>query len=184
MSFRSGFLAVSLLAVSLLAASCASSIRVVEHPHGKLPPPDFAVRAARLDAAAIELSREAFERARDGAVRDLARDVELDLSGADGELRTLAWRRGWDLPDSPDADARIEVDHLEHVPGGSFDALYLQSLDRVLVAEVSACQHAVRTHDDPELRAWARRTLKALERNQDAMPRARAEVGAVSTELR
>jgi predicted outer membrane protein len=103
---------VGLLAASLLALSCAGTHATGEEPLGNVPDaaPAFAVRAARANAAEIELSRTAFERAFDGQVRSFARTMVIDHSRMDGDLHAIADRRGWDLPNVPDPDHRALED--------------------------------------------------------------------------
>ncbi len=159
---------IGLLAVAALALSCAGTSSMMADSDEDSPSvPPFAIRAARMDADEIETGRLAYARAYDGSVRDFAKTMVVDHTRADGDLRVLARERGWTLPEGADAEHRVLFDELEHVPSEDFDAVYMRAMVSDHVDAVSQLQRYLRTGDDDDLVAWARRTLVMEQKHQD-----------------
>lgn len=138
--------------------------------------PAFAIRAALFNVNEIELGRLAEGRAFDGQVRGYALTEIGDHVRMNEDLHHLAKERGWNLPRVADPEHRVLEDQIQHTSGPDVDAVYVRAAIDDHVEAVSFFQRYVRTGDDADLVAWARRNLTVLEKHQDRAEQASAWV--------
>ena len=166
---------------SALALACASMPRTDGAADSA---PAFAVRAAQMSAAEIEVSRMALDQAHEGRVRAFAQAEITEHGRALGGLVEIARVKGWRLPDGSDPGHRNLGAELVRLSGQEFDPAYMQIMVRDHVESVSLFRRYVRRGDDPELRAWARRTLRMLEAHADVAETTKEWVRPTSSGLR
>ena len=124
----------------------------------------FAMTAAMSDMFEIEVSRLALERAPSDHVKQMAQQLIDDHTRTSQELSQLAQARGLTPPASLDAKHAGMLTRLRGLSGAEFEREYVRQ------AGVKAHEQAVklfrdesRKGRDAELRAFAARTLPALE---------------------
>lgn len=170
------------VAASALALSCAGAVPRTDGDADSAPA--FVVRAAQMSAAGIEVSRMALDRAFEGRVRAFAQAEITEHGRALGGLVEIARVKGWRLPDGSDPAHRNLGAELVRLSGQEFDPAYMQIMVRDHVESVSLFRRYVRRGDDPELRAWARRTLRMLEAHADVAETTKEWVRPTSSGLR
>lgn len=126
----------------------------------------FVERAAHDNAAEIELGQLARERATDQAVRDYGDRLVLDHRAASVELKALAVRKGWQVPEQLDAQHMAVRDRLQGLSGREFDRKFAEEMVKDHQKAVSEFERAAQTVNDPDLRDWTQKTLPVLREHQ------------------
>jgi len=127
----------------------------------------FEVQAGTLAGKAGQSSR----------VRHFGRHLASDHTAIDEELAILARSKGTSLPSALDPHLQAKLDALTDAPPAAFDRAYLHAMVRAHRQDIAAFVTASTQADDPDLRAFALRTLPALrahlqmaEHDQDLLP--------------
>jgi putative membrane protein len=126
---------------------------------------NFLENAAQSGHAEIEGSRLALTKARSAEVKDFAQQMIQDHSAVNRELMALAQQKGYMPPTEPSVMQQAELKTL-NVTDDSFDRLYASRIG------VAAHESAVKLFReasfeavDPDVRAFATKTLPALEQH-------------------
>lgn len=146
--------------------------------------PEFVAHAARDGMAEIELGKLATARAASPDVKQFAQRMIDDHGKANTELTSLASSKNIPVPTDADAEHRLLMDRLGKLSGAEFDHAYMQAM-------VSDHDHAVAKFrafsnrgDDPELKAWAEKTLPTLEAHERLAKETAAKVdGSAKADL-
>lgn len=124
--------------------------------------PTVFVKGAALGALTMrELAARAAARSGNAAIRDFADVVRADQQEMFGELRSLAGRLGYDVPQSLVTQDEAMLQQGDQVAAGEFDDWFLRQVLRefdraeVLFSTAGRMEH-------PELAAFARRHAPAL----------------------
>ncbi|HXG63354.1 MAG TPA: DUF4142 domain-containing protein [Planctomycetota bacterium] len=159
-------LKVSVGMVLVAAAACVESPQAGQERPGGGPAGDpdlfFLVQAALLNVGEVEAGRVAAERAVSPEVKEFARRMIEEHTKAQRDLTELAGKKGVEVPSKPDEAHAMLVSHLSKLEGRRFDAEYLALMTAAHARAVSLFESKVRLARDPEIRAWAERTLPAL----------------------
>jgi putative membrane protein len=133
-----------------------------------LPAPDqeFVVAAARDGIAEVEMGRLASQRAAADPVRQFAQRMVTDHGAANQELLQLAQRKSVTLPQEMDAAHRAAMDRLATLSGAAFDQAYMSEMMRDHQQAVALFSRQAQQGQDPEVRAWAAKTLPTLQEHQ------------------
>lgn len=122
----------------------------------------FLVQAALMNLAEVEIGRVAAERAASSEVKEFARKMVEEHTQANRELADLARKKGLELPGKAgDMPARVAA-HLSKLQGQILEQEYLALMTAVHAMAVSLFESKVRLARDPDIRAWAERTLPVL----------------------
>ena len=123
---------------------------------------DFVTKVAISDMFEIQSSKLATKKG-DAETKSFAQTMIKDHTKTSGELKKLVAKLKVKLPTELDADHKKKIDELTKLDGDKFDDAY----DRM---QVQAHQEAVKLFtayskngDDADLKAWASKTLPALE---------------------
>ena len=144
-------------------SSTGSANRV--NPAGKLSADDadFVQKAAKGGLAEVELGLLAQQRGATDAVRKFGRRMVHDHSDANLELRQLASSKGITVPQSLDEKDAAERDRLAKLSGREFDAAYMRDMLKDHQEDVVEFQSTASKAQDPDLRAFASKTLPTLQ---------------------
>lgn len=138
---------------------------------------NFIMRAAASSMFEVEAARLAAEQAKDENVKRYAAMLADHHQAANQELTGLAQSKGITLPSSLPAGKRHELERLKRTPDDDFDAVFVQDVGvREHRQDVRLFRDASRQSKDPEIKAWAAKTLPALEQHLKearALPAAR-----------
>ncbi len=128
----------------------------------------FVQNAAIGGMTEVELSRVALARSKDAAVREFAQRMVADHGKANEELTALAKTKGLPLPTKLDATHQAALDGLKQSPDAGFDRMYIDNMSKDHDEAVNLFKTAAaETTMDAEIRAFANKTLPALEQHRD-----------------
>lgn len=124
---------------------------------------EFLAAAASGGMLEIEASKLAGERASSTAVKTFAELMQRDHTTHGQALQNLAAGEGVTLPDAMTARHKAQLDKLAALKGAEFDREYAQSIGLAAHREaVQAFERAAGTADDPEVKAFAEKSLPTL----------------------
>lgn len=169
----------ALIAAAVLAATTASALAATKSPAAGQAPKrgenaatlttrdtDFIAKAAIGGMAEVQEGQLATEQGASSDVKKYGATMVVDHNKANDQLKTLAQRNGWKLPDSIDATAQADVDRLKSSNGPSFDKQYIEQEQKDHDKTVALFQDAAKNADSPVLRQFAQETLPTLEHHQ------------------
>lgn len=134
-----------------------------------MQPAQFAAIAGGNGMYEVQVSRLAMNRANNGPVQDYARTLVDHHTRANNELIALLRAKGIKPPDMIPRDKRVKLDRLSSVPARQFDRMYIQTVGiEDHEADIVVFERASREVADPELRAFAQKTLPVLRSHLDA----------------
>lgn len=119
-------------------------------------PTAFVLKVSEASANAIEAGRLAGTKASTAETTALAERLVSDHTRLKAELMQLARSRG--VSARPDATTFVTVT-LNTFSGAGFDRAFVTQVILDLKVAVALCQEESRNGRDPEIRAWAARTL-------------------------
>jgi putative membrane protein len=123
----------------------------------------FVTKAAVGGMAEVELGKLAQQRASSDAVKDFGKRMETDHSKANEELKTTAANKGITLPTTLDAKHQATMDRLSKLNGAAFDRTYMQEMVKDHREDVAEFQKEANSGDDPDVKAFAGKTLPTLQ---------------------
>ena len=138
----------------------------------------FVKHAAQGGTAEVSLGKMAADKATDPDVKQFAQRMVDDHSKANDELTNLASSKGIQAPTNPDPKEQALMDRLGKLSGAEFDKAYMQAMVSDHNHDVSEFQKYSRSGSDPEVKAWAAKTLPTLEEHQQLAKQTAAKVGA------
>jgi putative membrane protein len=140
--------------------------RYSDNYSGAVSTSDFVQKAAQGSMAEVALSNLARRRAADQDVRDFASRMVQDHSQANRQLHRLAWEKGLSVPTDMDFPHRIALTNLRNRSGEAFDRAYMRRMVDDHQSTLAMFRTYARNGADPDLRAWARQMLPALEHHR------------------
>jgi putative membrane protein len=150
------------VAVGLFVAVAAMPARAVDESPGKADR-DFIIEAASAGLMEVELGRIASTHASSEPVKQFGQRMVVDHSRANAELKELAAGEKITLPDTMNEDHRTEVTRLSRLQGAEFDRAYMQAMVNDHEQDVTKFRDKERSAYDPDVKAFAARTLPMLE---------------------
>ena len=150
---------ISLVAAALVALTgpAAAQIRLVNDADR-----DFVSKAASGGTAEVELGRVATQRAVRPSVRSFAERMVADHGRANAELAALARRKGLEVPTALEPSQQAMRDRLSGLSGPDFDRAYMSEIVRDHTEDIALFERAAEISSDPDLKAWATRSLPML----------------------
>jgi putative membrane protein len=155
----------SLITRSLLALAGVSLAAAVAAQGGKaVPAPDrgFAEKAAAGGAAEVEGGKVAEQRAANDKVKQFGARMVQDHSKANDELKQIAAAKNLQLPAAPDAHSRDMMAKMQKLSGAEFDRAYMDHMVKDHKKDVAAFEKEAGSGKDPEIKAFAAKTLPTL----------------------
>lgn len=134
----------------------------------------FAMDAAMGGLIEVELGRVAAQRGTSEAVKQFGQRMVDDHSKANQELMTLASSKGMTLPTAIDEKHQKDVTKLSGMSGAEFDRAYSKMMLKDHEKDVKEFERQSTRGGDPDLRAFAAKTLPTL---QEHLQMARALPG-------
>lgn len=146
------------------------------------PDHDFVLEAAMGGMAAVELGHLASEKAQSDQVKQFAQRMVTDHGKANDELKSLVASKNISLPAGSGAHHQAIKDRLSKLSGAAFDRAYMQEMVTDHRKDVNAFKKESTSGKDPEVKAWAAKTLPTLEEHlQMAQQASRGAVGTSGT---
>ena len=135
---------------------------------------DFLMDAAMGGLMEVELGRMATQQGASDAVKQFGQRMVDDHSNANTELMTLATSKGITLPTALDEKHQKDVTKLQGLSGAAFDRAYSKMMLSDHRKDVAAFEKQSTRGTDPDLKAFASKTLPTL---QEHLQMARALPG-------
>jgi putative membrane protein len=121
------------------------------------------MEAARGGMAEVELGQLASQKAQSDQVKQFAQRMVQDHGKANDELKSLAQQKNITLPTELDAKHKATHDRLSKLSGAQFDRAYMQDMLQDHRKDVNEFRKESQSGRDPEVKAWAAKTLPTLE---------------------
>jgi putative membrane protein len=122
----------------------------------------------------VELGRMATEKGASDAVKQFGQKMVDDHTRVNAELTQLAASKGMSVPTELGAKHRADVTSLSNLSGAEFDKAYAKLMVSSHKKKVSAFEKQSKAGTDPELKAFAAKTLPGV---QEHLQMARALTG-------
>jgi putative membrane protein len=141
----------------------------------------WVMKIAKGGIAEVELGKLAAEKASSDAVKQFGQRMVDDHSKANDELKTLAQNKKITLPTEIGPDEKALRDRLTKLSGPAFDQAYMKAMVNDHLKDVSEFRTESRSGKDPDVKAWAARTLPTLEEHLKMARDANGTVGTSGT---
>lgn len=130
---------------------------------------DFAVEAGNGGMAEVEMGKLAAAKATNPDVKKFGEMMVTDHSKANEELMALAKSKNITLPGAPGADEQKMMADLSKKSGKDFDKAYVDMMVDDHKKDVDKFKDATTKLKDPDLKAFAVKTLPVLQTHLDAI---------------
>jgi putative membrane protein len=122
----------------------------------------FMTKAAQGGLAEVELGRLATERGSNPKVKSFGQRMVDDHSKANHELKSIAANQGVTLPVGMDGKSMTTKNRLSSLSGTEFDRAYMRDMVTDHKEDIAEFQKEAESGTDPDVKAWAARTLPML----------------------
>jgi len=129
----------------------------------------FANEAASGGMTEVALGKLAQEKGLNARVKKFGAMMVMDHSKANDSLKALAARKNINLPAAPNAEDQATIDKLNKLSGKAFDDAYVSDMIDDHKHDVKAFEDASKNLKDPDLKAFATKTLPVLKTHLDAI---------------
>jgi putative membrane protein len=136
----------------------------------------FVMEAARGGLAEVELGKLAAEKGSADAVKQFGKRMADDHAKAAAELKDFADKKGMTLPTDLDPKHKQLRDRLAKLAGADFDRAYANEMVKDHKKDVADFKREAKGAKDPDLKAWAGKTLPTLEDHLKAAQDMQAQV--------
>jgi putative membrane protein len=131
-------------------------------------PESFAMQAAVISKAEIELGQMAAQKSQDKDVRDFGQRMVKDHKAADAKLKKIAAQENLKLPDSLDAEHQAVKQKLSGLQGEAFDREYAKEMAKGHDKAVALFEAASQAPQMPaDLKEFAATTLPTLQEHDE-----------------
>ena len=166
-------------ALAVLLAAGAASAQGANMPRADEA---FMKQAAQNGHAEVESSKLALGKASSPDVKTFAEQMVNDHTKAGDELTALAQSKGVKVSNEPSVAQRAKIKLMQSLDGASFDRSYASSTGVSAHQEtVSLFRKEAEQGKDPDVRAFAARTLPTLEHHLKMSKDLKAKTGAEKT---
>jgi putative membrane protein len=123
----------------------------------------FATKAAQGGLAEVQLGNLAKDKASNPDVKSFGERMVADHTKANDELKEIASKKGITLPTSMDAKSQATYDRLSKLSGAEFDRAYMRDMVADHKTDVNEFKQESERGTDPDLKAFAAKTLPTLQ---------------------
>jgi putative membrane protein len=124
---------------------------------------EFVNKAAQGGMAEVMLGQMASSKGTSPDVKNFGNRMVSDHGKANDELKQLAQNKGMALPADVDADSKKMSDKLSKASGADFDKQYISGMVDDHEKDVKEFEKESKDAKDPDLKAWASKTLPTLQ---------------------
>jgi putative membrane protein len=143
---------------------------------------DFVTKAAQDGMAEVALGELASRLASNDEVKQFGQRMVDDHTKTNNELKELALKKGSTFPSEMDGKHKGLQDRLGKLSGADFDREYMRAMIKDHDSAVSLFEKQSRSGGDPELKAWAEKTLPTLREHQQLARDLGSKVGAKASD--
>ena len=141
---------------------------------------EFMTKAAQGGMLEVALGQQVASKATNPDVKAFASKVAADHATANDELKQLAANKGLSLPTQLKEDHQEDLAEISKLSGAKLDAKYAKEMVEDHEKDVKEFREAASEVKDPELRAWAAKTLPVLESHLEEARQIKAKVAPES----
>ena len=138
----------------------------------------FANKAAEGGMAEVALGKLAFERASNPAVKEFGQRMVMDHTAANNELKAIAAKKKIQLPTDLDSNEKSTLEKLGKLSGAEFDKEYMSDMVKDHEADVDEFKTQADKGNDPDVKAFAAKTLPTLQSHLQMARDTAKKVGA------
>ncbi len=138
----------------------------------------FVMNAAKGGMAEVELGNLAADKGTSDDVKKFGQRMATDHGKANDEIKVLAQQKNISVPYDIDPKEKALKDRLMKLSGDAFDRAYMQAMLADHRKDVNEFRMEANAGKDPEVKAWAKKTLPTL---QDHLKMAQDTTRAVGT---
>jgi putative membrane protein len=133
--------------------------------HGQFTSKDysFVTDASRGGMEEVQLGELAKQKAGSPAVRDFGQRMISDHQKANDDLKQIVQKKGALVPASLSHHETSRLDRLQKLSGADFDKAYMSDMVSDHKKDVKEFEKATKNLSDPELKAFAEKTLPTLQ---------------------
>jgi putative membrane protein len=124
---------------------------------------EFMNKAAQGGMAEVMLGQTASSKGTSPDVKNFGNRMVSDHGKAGDELKQLAQTKGVTLPTDVDDESKKMADKLSKLSGKDFDKEYINGMVEDHEKDVKEFEKASKDAKDPDLKAWATKTLPTLQ---------------------
>jgi putative membrane protein len=124
---------------------------------------DFVMKAAQGGMAEVMLGQMASTKGTSPDVKNFGNRMVSDHGKANDELKQLAQNKGMALPADVDDESKKMSDKLNAASGKDFDKQYISGMVDDHEKDVKEFEKESKDAKDPDLKAWASKTLPTLQ---------------------
>ena len=123
---------------------------------------DFVVETASSGLMEVQLGEMAAKSATAANVKEFAQMMVTDHSKANEELKALAGQKGIAIPSTPGEKHMGHINSMQEKKGADFDRDYMKMMVEHHEEDVSEFEEASQSAKDPDIKAFAAKTLPVL----------------------
>ena len=133
-------------------------------------------KVSLADLAEVQLGQLGVQHATSPQVKSFAQMMVTDHTKAGEELKALAAKKSVTLPTDMDSSHKSTLDSLKSKAGADFDRTYVDAMVSDHEKAVSDFQSRVKNASDPDVKAFAEKTLPVLQKHLDAINAIKAKM--------
>jgi putative membrane protein len=141
----------------------------------------FVEKAASAGMAEVAITKHTMDNAASAEVKKIAEHLHTDHTKANQELTKIASSKGITLPAAPEGDKKAEVDQLSRLTGADLDRVVLEKLEKSHRESIKLFEQGAAAGSDPELKAFAEKTLPTLREHLKMVETGRGGDGGASS---
>ncbi|UFS71151.1 DUF4142 domain-containing protein [Geomonas sp. RF6] len=138
----------------------------------------FVTKAASAGMMEVQLGQMAQQNGQSQEVKDFGSRMVADHTKANDELKQLAQTKGISLAESMDRKDKKMVDKFQKVKPQEFDKEYMKAMVKDHQKDVADFRKASKDVKDPDIQAFAAKTLPILEQHLQQAQEVAKKVGA------
>jgi len=128
----------------------------------------FVMKAAKGGMMEVELGNYAQQNAASQRVKDFGGMMVRDHSQANDELKSIVANKSVTLPAAVTGDEKKHMDMLMKKTGKDFDKAYMSMMVEDHKKDINEFEKATKNVMDPDVKAWASKTLPVLRTHLDS----------------
>jgi putative membrane protein len=137
---------------------------------------DFMKEAAVGGMAEVEMGKLAVTKAASPDVKKFGQMMVDDHTKANNDLKALATKKGVTVPTDLDSSHKANMDDLREQVGADFDKAYVEEMVDDHEEDVAKFEDEAKNASDPDIRAFAQKTLPVLQKHLDAIKSIQAKM--------
>jgi putative membrane protein len=142
---------------------------------------NFVKEAAKGGVAEVELGKLATEKASNERVKQFGQKMVTDHSKANDELKPIATSKNIQIASDLDSKHQATYNRMKAMSGAAFDRAYVSDMLRDHEKDVAAFRKESTSGQDPDVKAFAAKTLPTLEEHLKMIRDLSKEIGATAT---